>query len=111
MGVLRIEETGVEAWFVAEKEEAFRIGIKSTKGVNIFWESKLSQGAVGGAIWGKLGNHPIGFMKCEEHSEVDPIDFISGVRPKKTPPYACCNFNSYRLRRGLGWFELDWVGA
>jgi hypothetical protein len=68
MNVLGIEETGVEAWFVAKEEEAFRIGIKSTKGVNIFWESKLSQGAVGGAIWGKLGNHPIGFMKGEEHA-------------------------------------------
>ncbi len=109
--MLRIEETGVEAWFVAEKEEAFRIGIETPERVNIFWESKLSQGAVGGAIWGKLGNHPIGFMKCEEHSEGDPIDFISGVRPKKRPPYACYNFKSYRLRRGLGWFELGWVGA
>ena len=84
--MLGIEKAGVEAWFVAEKEEAFRIGIKSTKGVNIFWESKISQGAVGGAIWGELGNHPIGFMKGEEHSEGDPIDFISGVRPKKGLP-------------------------
>jgi len=66
--MLRIEEAGVEAWFVTEKEKSLRIGIKSTKGVNIFWESKLSQGAVGGAIWGKLGNHPIGFVKGEEHA-------------------------------------------
>ena len=111
VSVLGIEKAGVEAWFVAEKEEAFRIGIKSTKGVNIFWESKISQGAVGGAIWGELGNHPIGFMKGEEHSEGDPIDFIPGVRPKKRPPYGCYNFNSYRLSRGLGWFELGWAGA
>jgi hypothetical protein len=47
MGVLGIEETGVESGFVAEKKEAFRIRIKSTKRVNIFLESKLSQGAVG----------------------------------------------------------------
>jgi hypothetical protein len=111
VGVLGIEEAGVEDWFVAEKEEAFRIRIKSTKGVNIFWESKLSQGAVGGAIWGKLGNHPVGFMKGEEHSKRDPIDFISGVRPKKRPPYGCYNFNSYRLSRGMGWFESGRVGA
>jgi hypothetical protein len=83
VSVLGIEETGVEAWFVAEKEKSLRIGIKSTKRVNIFWESKLSQGAVGGAIWGKLGNHPVRFMKGEEHNEGDSIDFISGVRPKK----------------------------
>ncbi len=94
VGVLGIEEAGVDAWFVAEKEEAFRIGIKSTKGVNIFWESKLSQGAVGGAILGELGNHPIGFVKGEEHSGGDPIDFILGVRTKKRPPYTCYNCNS-----------------
>ena len=86
MGVFRVEQAGVEPGFVAEKEEAFRIRIKSTKGVNIFWESKLSQGAVGGAIWGELGNHPIGFVKGEEHSEVDTIDFILGVRSKKGLP-------------------------
>ena len=86
MGVLRVEQAGIEARFVAEKKEAFRIGIKSAKRVNIFWESKLSQGAVGGAIWGELGNHPIGFVKGEEHSEGDPIYFISGVRPKKDHP-------------------------
>ena len=106
MGVFRVEQAGVEPGFVAEKEEAFRIRIKSTKRVNIFWESKLSQGAVGGAIWRELGNHSIGFMKGEEHGEGDPIDFISGVRPKKRPPYGCYNFNSYRLSRGFGWFEL-----
>jgi hypothetical protein len=47
VSVLGIEETGVEVWFVAEKEKSLRIGIKSTKRVNIFWESKLSQGEVG----------------------------------------------------------------
>ncbi len=47
MGVFRVEQASVESGFVAEKKEAFRIGIKSTKGVNIFWESKISQGAVG----------------------------------------------------------------
>ena len=85
MGVLRVEQAGIEARFVAEKEEAFRIGIEAAKRVNIFWESKLSQGAVGGAVWRKLRNHSIGFMKGEEHSEGDPIDFISGVRSKKRP--------------------------
>ena len=47
MGVFRVEQASVEPGFVAEKKEAFRIRIKSTKGVNIFWKSKLSQGAVG----------------------------------------------------------------
>ena len=67
MRVFRVEQAGVEPGFVAEKEEAFRIRIKSTKRINIFWESKLSQSSVGGAIWGELGNHPIGFVKGEEH--------------------------------------------
>ena len=47
MRVFRVEQAGVEPGFVAEKEEAFRIRIKSTKRINIFWKSKLSQGAVG----------------------------------------------------------------
>ena len=85
MGVLRVEQAGLEARFVAEKEEAFRIGVEAAKRVNIFWESKFSQGTVGGAVWRKLRNHSIGFMKGEEHSEGDPIDFISGVRSKKRP--------------------------
>ena len=68
MGVFRVEQASVEPGFVAEKKEAFRIGIKSTKRINIFWESELSQGSVGGAIRGELGNHPIGFVKSEEHA-------------------------------------------
>jgi sRNA-binding carbon storage regulator CsrA len=47
MGVLGIEETSVEAWFVAEKEKSLRIGIETPERVNIFRESKLSQGEVG----------------------------------------------------------------
>ena len=47
MGVFRVEQAGVEPGFVAEKEESFRIRIKSTKRINIFWESKFSQGSVG----------------------------------------------------------------
>ncbi len=68
MGVFRVEQAGVEPGFVAEKEESFRIRIKSTKRINIFWESKLSQSSVGGAIWGELRNHFIGFVKGEEHA-------------------------------------------
>jgi hypothetical protein len=105
MGVFRVEQAGVEPGFVAEKEEAFRIRIETPERVNIFWKSKLSQGAVGGAIWGELGNHPIGFMKGEEHNEGDSIDFTSGVRPKKRPPYTCYNCNSYRLL--MDWDDLN----
>ena len=86
MRVFRVEQASVEPGFVAENKKSLRIGIKSTKRINIFRESKLSQGAVGGAIWGELGNHPIGFVKGEEHSEVDTIDFILGVRSKKGLP-------------------------
>ena len=86
MGVFRVEQASVEPGFVAEKKKSLRIRIKSTKRINIFRESKLSQGSVGGAIQGELGNHPIGFVKSEEHNKGDSIDFISGVRPKKRPP-------------------------
>ena len=47
MGVFRVEQAGVEPGFVTEKVEAFRIGIETPERVNIFWESKFSQGSVG----------------------------------------------------------------
>jgi hypothetical protein len=68
MGVFRIEQAGVESGFVAEEQEAFRIGIETPERVNIFWESKLSQGAVGGAIWGELGENTERLMKGEKHA-------------------------------------------
>jgi hypothetical protein len=68
MGVFWVEQAGVESGFVAEKQEAFRIGIEPAQGIYILGESKLSQGVVGGAIRRELGNHSIGFMKGEEHA-------------------------------------------
>jgi hypothetical protein len=47
MGVLGIEETGVESGFVAEKKEAFRIGIQPTQWINVFGEAKFGKGTVG----------------------------------------------------------------
>jgi hypothetical protein len=47
MGVFRVEQAGVESGFVAEEQEAFRIGIEPAQGIYILGESKLSQGAVG----------------------------------------------------------------
>ena len=47
MGVFRVKQTGVEPGFVAEKEEAFRIGIETPERVNVFRKSKIGEIAVG----------------------------------------------------------------
>jgi hypothetical protein len=63
MGVLRIEESGVEAGLVAEEEEAFGVGIESTQGIDIFWKSKLGQGPVGRTVRRELGKNSVRFME------------------------------------------------
>ena len=68
MGVFRVEQASVESGFVAEEQEAFRIGIETPERVNIFWESKLSQGAVGGAIRRELGENTERLMEGEKHA-------------------------------------------
>ena len=67
MGVLRIEQAGVEAGLVAEEEKALGVGIESAQGINVFGEAKFGEGAVGGAIGSKLGKNSVRFMEGEEH--------------------------------------------
>jgi hypothetical protein len=68
MGVFRVEQAGVESGLVAEEQEAFRIGIEPAQGIYILGESKLSQGAVGGAIRRELGENTERLMEGEKHA-------------------------------------------
>jgi hypothetical protein len=68
MGIFRVQETSVKSGLIAEEKEAFRVGIESAKGINIFGESKFSEGAIRGAIGGELGKDSVWFMKSEEHA-------------------------------------------
>lgn len=67
MGVLGIEQSGVEAGFVAEEEKALGVGIESAQGIDILGESKLGQGPVGRTVGRELGKNSVGFMEGEEH--------------------------------------------
>jgi hypothetical protein len=47
VGVFRVQETRIEAGFVAEEKEAFRIGIQPTQWINVFGKAKFGKGTVG----------------------------------------------------------------
>lgn len=63
VGVLGIEQAGIEAGFVAEEEEAFGIGVEAAEGVNVFGEREVSEGAPAGAGLGReLGEDAVRFV-------------------------------------------------
>ena len=64
---MRIEESGVEAGFVAEEEKALGVGIESAQRINVFREAKFGEGTVRGAIRSKLGKNTVRLMEGEEH--------------------------------------------
>jgi hypothetical protein len=47
VGIFWVQETRVEAGFVAEKEETFRIGIQPTQRIDVFGKAKFGKGTVG----------------------------------------------------------------
>ena len=47
MGVLGLKEPAIEAGLVAQEKKTLGVRIEPSKGINIFWESKLCQGTVG----------------------------------------------------------------
>jgi hypothetical protein len=67
VGVARVEELCVPMCFIAQEEEAFGIGIEAADGVDVFGETELGEGTVGGTIRGELREHAIGFVECDEH--------------------------------------------
>jgi hypothetical protein len=68
MSIFRVQETSIKPGLVTEQKEAFRVGIESAKGINIFGESKFSEGAVRGAIGRKLRENTVGLMEGEKHA-------------------------------------------
>jgi hypothetical protein len=65
--LLWIEEFGVEAWFVGEKEETFAVAVETAEGVDVFREMEFGQGALSGVIGRELGEDAEGFIEGEEH--------------------------------------------
>ncbi len=67
MAVFRIQQLAVQARFIAEKKQTFRIRIQSSQGVNLFWKTEFREGAVRGAVGGELGKNPVGLVKGQQH--------------------------------------------
>jgi hypothetical protein len=68
VGVARIEEAGVEAGLVAEKEEAFAIGVEATEGVDAGREFEVGERAPFRAWLGReLREDAVGFVEREQH--------------------------------------------
>jgi hypothetical protein len=82
VGIFGVQETSVKSGLITEEKESFRVGIEPTQRINIFWESKFSEGAIRGAIGRKLREDSVWFMKSEEHEETYPtmVD-----RPRELP--------------------------
>ncbi len=47
MGIFWVQETSVEAGFVAEEEETFRVSIEPTQRIDVFGKAKFGKGTVG----------------------------------------------------------------
>ncbi len=47
MGIFWVQETSVEAGFVAEEEETFRVSIEPTQWIDVFGKAKFGKGTVG----------------------------------------------------------------
>jgi hypothetical protein len=47
VGIFWVQETRIEAGFVAEEEETFRVSIEPTQRIDVFGKAKFGKGTVG----------------------------------------------------------------
>lgn len=68
VGVLGIEETGIEAGLVAQKEQAFGIGVEAAEGVHGRRQLEFGERAPTRTGFGReLREHPVRFVEGAEH--------------------------------------------
>jgi hypothetical protein len=70
VGIFRVQETCVEAGFVAEEEETFRVSIEPTQRIDVFRKAKFREGTVRGAIGSELGEDSVRFMEGDQHMKI-----------------------------------------
>lgn len=70
VGMARVQEASVQLRFVAQEQEAFRIGVETADGIHALGKPELGQSAVGRTIRRELGEDAVGFVECEEHDQV-----------------------------------------
>lgn len=70
MSMARMQQLLVKCGFIAEQEQAFRVGIQAANRINIPGEAELGQSAIGGTIRREAGKDAAGFVEGEKHNEV-----------------------------------------
>ena len=73
MGGFGIEEAVVEAWFIAEEEEAFGIEVESAEGVGVRGEGEFGEGSLAGLVRGELAEDAEGFVEGDDHCRGDSM--------------------------------------
>ena len=64
VGVLGIEQFGVQSGFIGKKKESFTVAVEAAEGVNVFGETEFGQGALSGVVRRELGEDAVGFVQC-----------------------------------------------
>jgi hypothetical protein len=62
--VFRVEEFGVEAGFVGEKQESFTVAVETAEGVDAFGKTEFGERALSGVVGRELGEDAVGFVQC-----------------------------------------------
>ena len=65
---LRIQQPGVQAGFVAQQQQSFRIGIKAAQRVDIFGETEIGEGSVVGSVGSESGKDAVRFVESKQHA-------------------------------------------
>jgi len=68
MGAARMEQQRVQGRFITQQEQPLRIGVQAADGINARRKTEFRQRPIGRAIAGKLRQHAVGFVKCNEHA-------------------------------------------
>ena len=104
VGVLRIEQPGVEAGLVAEKEEAFGVGVEPAERVDVFWEVEVRERAPTRAGFGReLREDAVGLVKREEQGR----DSIAETRESESTETGNAADSGLARMAAVGRFERD----
>ena len=67
MGIAWVQEALIEVCFVAQEQQALRVGVEASDWIEIFREIELQQWAVGGTIGRELRKHTEWFVERDQH--------------------------------------------
>lgn len=77
MPAVGVEQSGIEARFVAQEEQAFGVGVEAPERINVFRERELGERAPArSGLGSELRKDTVGFMKGEEHEG----EAVAGLR-------------------------------